>query len=312
MLASPGTPEEAGPGGFVLERKYDGFRALGALAGGRTALQSRNALDLAGRFPEVAHALARLPAREAVLDGEIVAVGPRGPEDFEALQQGKGAPGYVAFDLLWLDGRDLRALPLEERRARLEALLRGASAPLLLSERVSGEVEPALERAARAGQEGLIAKRVGSRYEGRRSRAWLKLKVVAAQELVIVGYLPISNGAAAIGALLLGVNGEGGLRYAGKVGTGFTTEVRGALFRDLRRLEDAKPPVLDPPRERGVRWVRPERVAQVGFTSWTRDGRLRHPRFLGLREDKPASEVVREPAATGRKRAPRAQAAKRR
>ena len=276
-----------------LEVKYDGFRALAGLSGGRVSLQSRNGLDLAPRFSEVAAALRRLVVGEAVLDGEIVAEGEAGSR-FQALQGAGGRTHYVAFDLLWLDGEDLRGRPIEARRELLESLLAGARNPLQVAEEVPGPVRKAMARARREGWEGLVAKRAGSQYEGRRSTAWLKVKVTAGQEFAIVGYTPISSGAEAIGALLLAVREGKRFVFAGKVGTGYTEAVRRELFRRLEpdRVEDS--PAAGAPRMRDARWVTPRLVAEVAFSEWTADGKLRHPSFKGLREDKNPEECVRE------------------
>jgi len=295
MLATLSEPDElAKPADYVLELKYDGFRAISALAGGQVSMQSRNARDLGGRFPQIAAALRGIPAREVVLDGEVIALGEGGASRFQALQTGEAEHRYAVFDLLWLNGEDLRAQPLERRRSQLEELLRDVDLPIELAKRVRGPIEAALTRAKREGEEGLIAKRKGSRYLGARTRDWLKLKVSASQELAIVGFTPISNGAAQVGALLLGVREPGGFRYAGKVGTGFDDATRSQLFRTLQREVTDAPPVLERPRMRDARWVRPSLVAQVAFTEWTRDSKLRHPRFQGLRDDKSPDEVVRE------------------
>jgi bifunctional non-homologous end joining protein LigD len=282
------------PGEWVLEVKYDGFRALAGLSGGQLTLQSRNGLDLAPRFPAVARALSRLVVGEAVIDGEIVAFDRAGISRFQLLQGAGGALRYVAFDLLWHEGEDLRARPLEERQELLASLLAGAPEELVLAEPVAGTVAEGLARARREGFEGLLAKRRGSPYRGGRGRDWLKLKVAGAQEVAIVGFTPITTGDRAIGALLVAVREGRGFRYAGKVGTGYTDAVRRALWKRLLpdRLEAA--PATGAPRLREARWVKPRLVAQVAFAEWTADGRLRHPSFQGLRDDKRPEECVRE------------------
>jgi bifunctional non-homologous end joining protein LigD len=280
--------------GWVFELKYDGFRALCALSGGRVALWSRNRLDLAGRFPAVAEALGRLVVGEAVIDAEIVAFDSRGAPRFQLLQQGDGRAGLVAFDLLWLDGQDLRARPLEERRDLLESLLANAPPTLRLAERLPGPGQRALEAARARGYEGLMIKRRGSLYEPVRSRAWLKLKAGNGQEVAVVGFTPSKSQRDEIGALLVGVASEGGLRYAGKVGTGFSARLRAQLKRVLARDAVSAPRVEGAPRTRDATWVEPRLVAQVRFTEWTSDGRLRHPSFVGLRDDKTPAECARE------------------
>ncbi len=297
MLAKLSTPEEASDDTHLYEVKYDGFRAVAAISGGQLTLWSRNGNDLSERFPSVAQALRQLRVPEAVLDGEIVAMDPKGRSSFQLLQnQSGGELRFVAFDLLWLDGHDLRSRPLEERRELLESVMALASPPLQIAEQLDLPLERALAEAQKRGWEGLIAKRKGTPYVGSRSSSWLKLKVIAGQEVVILGYLPIKNDHAGkeIGALLVGVHGPDGYHDVGKVGTGFNTKVR----RELRALLDkervAKPIAVDAKYRTGAVWVKPRYVAQVNFTEWTDDGRLRHPVFQGLRTDKKPEEVVRE------------------
>jgi bifunctional non-homologous end joining protein LigD len=282
---------------YAFEVKYDGFRALAALSARRVALQSRNGLDLAGRFPRVATAVATLDLPEAVLDGEIVALDRHGVGRFEELQAAGKELRYMVFDLLWLDGTDLRSRPLRDRRELLESALSQAQLPLAVAERLESTRAAALQTARSRKLEGMIAKRLDAPYVGARSRAWLKLKVQQSQELVAIGYEPISSGERAVGALLLAVaDGRGRFSYAGKVGTGFDMATR----RRLRTLLDAqhvdRPPVETRERLKEARWSRPKLVAEVRFTEWTRDGGLRHPVFAGLREDKSPQECVREAA----------------
>lgn len=299
---------------WLSEVKYDGFRVLCALSGGRVAMWSRNRQDFSGRFPEIARALGRIVVGEAVIDGEAVALDAAGVSRFESLQQGRETVLY-AFDLLWLDGEDLRARPIEARRDLLESVLANPPASIRLAERLPGGPSEALEAAAAAGHEGIVMKRRGSPYEGWRSRAWLKLKVQNTQELAVVGFTPVKGerhgGAHAIGALLLGVVDGGELVYAGKVGTGFSAKQRAELGRALAGDVVAEPAVKGAPRLRDARWVTPRLVAQVRFTEWTADGKLRHPAFQGLRPDKTPEACVRErPAAAPRgKRRPRAKRA---
>ncbi|WP_240359122.1 non-homologous end-joining DNA ligase [Pyxidicoccus trucidator] len=297
MLARLSVPEEAGDATHVYEVKYDGFRAVAALRSGKLTFQSRRGNDLSARFPALAEALRGLDVHDVVLDGEIVALDPKGRSRFQLLQNQAGVEQrYVLFDVLWLDGEDLRQLPLEERRARLEKLLKGVKLPLQVSERVELPLGRALATAQRRGWEGLIAKRKGSPYVGTRSADWLKLKVLAGQEVVILGYLPIQNERAKteLGALLVGVHDEGGFRDIGKVGTGFSSKDRSALRQLLDKDRVSKPMAMDAEPRKGAVWVRPRHVAQVQFTEWTEDGRLRHPVYQGLRTDKRPVEVVRE------------------
>ncbi len=295
MLATPAARPPAAEAEWLYELKYDGFRALAALSGGRVAIWSRNRLDLARRFEGMAAALGRLVVGDAVLDGEIVALDPRGAPRFQLLQKGHDeAAIFVAFDLLWLDGEDLRPRPLETRRDLLESVLANAPPGIRLAERLPGPAAEALPAAAAKGYEGLIAKKRGSPYETVRSRAWLKLKAVNAQEVAIVGFTRSKSERDEIGALLVGVAEGGGLVFAGKVGTGFSSRQRVELKRDLARDAVPAPRVGGAPRMRDAVWVEPRLVAQVRFVEWTADGKLRHPAFLGLRPDKTPLECVRE------------------
>lgn len=297
MLARLATPEEASDATHLYEVKYDGFRAVAALTGGRLAFQSRRGHDLSARFPALAEALRALRVSDAVLDGEVVALDARGRSRFQLLQNLGGVEQrYVVFDVPWLDGEDLRALPLEERRARLEKLLARVKLPLEVSERIDLPQARALAMARKRGWEGLIAKRRDSPYVGTRSGDWLKLKVVAGQEVVILGYLPIKNERAEteLGALLVGVHGKDGFHDVGKVGTGFSAKDRSVLRQLLDKSRVKAPVAVDAEPRRGAVWVKPKHVAQVHFTEWTEDGRLRHPVYQGLRTDKRPEEVVRE------------------
>jgi bifunctional non-homologous end joining protein LigD len=290
MLASLSAEEDVRDDD-LLEVKYDGFRALAGVSGGKVSLQSRNGLDLAPRFPTVAPALARLVVGEAVLDGEVVGGAAAG--EFQALQGGGGIR-YHVFDLLWLDGEDLRERPIEERQELLASLLSPSPPGVALAEAVEGPIAKALARARREGWEGIVAKRAGSPYRGGRGRDWRKVKIAQAQELAIAGWTPLSNGAEGIGALLLAVREGAGFRYAGKVGTGFTEATRRELLRALAPARVDAPPVAGAPRMRDARWVAPRLVAQIAFTEWTADGKLRHPSFQGLRDDKAPEDCVRE------------------
>ena len=277
--------------GWVFERKLDGIRCLAVKDGGRTRLYSRNELPLGDRYPSLAAALDADPADGFVVDGEAVAfVGGR-----DRFGGGEGAELYLyVFDVLFADGRDVRSLPLEERRAVLERLLRWND-PLRMTEQVTGDGAALLEGACADGWEGLIAKRLGTPYVSVRSRDWLKLKCTRAQELVIGGFTAPRGSRTELGALLVGHFDGDELRYAGKVGTGFTHATLQDLAQRLAPLVRDTPPFAP---EKGIpraaTWVEPELVAQIAFMEWTGDGRLRHPSFLGLRFDKDAREVVRE------------------
>jgi bifunctional non-homologous end joining protein LigD len=283
--------------GWIFERKLDGIRCIAIRDGSGVSLMSRTARRMNDQFPEIAEALEREPAADFILDGEVVAMR-HGVSSFELLQQRhrRRVPVYYyVFDVPRLDGEDLRPLPLRERKARLRKAL-GFEGPIRFNPHRNGEHgEELFREACRKGLEGVIAKRADSPYTGKRSRDWLKLKCHAEQELVIGGFTAPKGSRTDFGALLVGYNEDGALRYAGKVGTGFDRETLRELGATLRGLErDESPFSPFKPIPPGTRWVRPELVAQIGFAEWTRDGRLRHPRFLGLRDDKPARDVVRE------------------
>ena len=279
---------------WAYEVKYDGFRALTALVDGKMAMWSRNELDLSGRFPQIAEAMANLMIGEVVLDGEIVALDEHGVPRFQLLQQGKRELMFL-FDVLWLDGTDLRQQRYEERRRLLEKLLRRPPARVRLAERLEGPGKIALKRAAGAGYEGIVAKKLTSCYEPRRSKEWLKIKAVNQQEFVIIGWNPSTHSSREVGSLHLAVNGpDGHLHYAGKVGTGFSAKQRVWFKEELSKDVIPQSPAKDAPRVKVATWVRPRLVAEVAFTEWTGDSRLRHPSFLGLREDKAPEEVVKE------------------
>jgi DNA ligase D-like protein (predicted ligase) len=284
---------------WIFEPKLDGVRAIAVRDGGDVRLRSRNDLDLGGRYPELVPALAAQPRDRFALDGEVVAFD--GARTSFARLAGRGrraADVYLyAFDLIWLDGHDLRALPLLARQRLLAAAI-GFADPLRPVERLRGEGEALLRQACADGWEGLIAKRAQSPYAATRSRDWLKLKCQHGQELVIGGYTAPRGAREHLGALLVGYyDAAGELHYAGKVGTGFDRATLADLAARLERLAVARPAFVDPkplPTTPGITWVRPELVAQVGFAEWTPGGLLRHPRFLGLRDDKPARQIVRE------------------
>jgi DNA ligase D-like protein (predicted ligase) len=282
---------------WIFERKLDGIRCVAIRSGQRVRLLSRNDLSLNERYPEVARALEDEPCEQFALDGEIVAFeGSR--TSFARLAQRGHRPVpvfFYVFDLTWLEGYDVRRLALRTRKRLLRGAVQAGDGVRLTTHR-NGAGEAMFDEACRHGWEGIIAKRAGSPYSATRSRDWLKFKCEQGQELVIGGYTAPRGSRVEFGALLVGYYVGGRLRYAGKVGTGFdavTLRELGARLRKLRR-DDA--PFADAAsiRERGVTWTEPTLVAQLAFTEWTSAGRLRHPRFLGLRADKPASEVVRE------------------
>jgi bifunctional non-homologous end joining protein LigD len=290
---------------WLLERKFDGERCVARKAGREVRLESRTGTDLTDTYPEVRAAVAAQRARELLVDGEVVAFDGE-QTSFGRLQQRLGvrAPSphlvsaypvvYCVFDLIALDGEDITSRPLLQRRQILERAIRARDG-LQISEAFRGDSERRFAEACRAGWEGLIAKRADAPYAHGRSKDWLKLKCAWEQELVIGGYTEPRGSRVEFGALLVGYYEDGRLRYAGKVGTGYTVPTLRALGARLRELETTASPFVDvrliPP---GTHWTRPELVAQIGFAEWTREGRLRQPRFLGLRDDKPATDVVRE------------------
>jgi bifunctional non-homologous end joining protein LigD len=294
-------------GDWLLERKFDGERCLARKRGDNARLESRTGKDLTATYPEVRAALVTQRAHEFMLDGEVVAF-QGGQTSFSRLQQrlGNTAPSpqqmaaypvvycVCVFDVMEIDGEILTHRPLEERRARLTGTI-GPSAALQISEAWRDNAQRRFDEACRSGWEGLIAKRADAPYVPGRSKDWLKLKCVWEQEFVIGGYTDPTGSRTDFGALLVGYHEKGRLRYAGKVGTGYTAARLRDLGARLRSLETSEPSFIDArPIPRGTHWTRPELVAQIGFAEWTNDGRLRQPRFLGLRDDKPPAEVVRE------------------
>ena len=289
--------------GWLYEVKWDGFRALATMRNGKLALRSRNDNDLTPRFPSVVSGLERaLRSPDCVVDGEIVAVGPDGRATFSALQQAKEGTTYVfvAFDVLEVEGEPLVALPLVERRERLAALIDTRRVAVQVSEAFDDGA--ALFAAAEQQRfEGILAKRADSPYaSGKRSRSWLKIKTHARQEFVICGYTKgQGRRSGSFGALILGVSEQGGLRYAGNVGTGFTDAELDELLALLVPLERPTAPFHELPsmpkvRKGDVVWVEPALVCEVEFVEWTHDGRLRAPSYQGLRDDKRPDDVQRE------------------
>jgi bifunctional non-homologous end joining protein LigD len=282
---------------WIFERKLDGIRCLAIREHDEVRMLSRNDLDLGGRYPEVRDAVAAQAHRRFAVDGEVVAFDGEQTSFARLAQRGHTHVPvfFYIFDLLWVDGHDVRALNLRTRKRLLRAALEFHD-PLRWTAHRNAEGEAMFTEACRRGWEGVIAKRADSPYRATRSRDWLKLKCEAGQELVIGGFTAPKGSRSDFGALLLGYFRDGELQYAGKVGTGFDQELLGSLGRRLRDLRRDTAPFAHPAaiRERGVTWVAPELVAQIGFTEWTSAGRLRHPRFLGLRDDKAATEVVRE------------------
>jgi len=290
---------------WVHEPKLDGYRMQCQISGTRAVLLSRNGLDWSERFPNVkAAALGLRAADGTVLDGEVVAVARRGESPFQALQTAltQGAATnviYWVFDLLASGGRDLRGLPLDERRAQLETLLNSVhrTSPIRLTKRCAGTPSSLLAKACARGEEGVISKRRDARYPTGRSQDWLKIKCGERDELVIIGFSPPAGSREHFGALLLAIHPLPGapLRYAGRVGSGFSAASLEALVRLLEPIERDTPACTVPhDMTRGVRWVEPLLVAEVSFAEWTTDHLLRQATFLGLRQDKEAADVKKE------------------
>jgi bifunctional non-homologous end joining protein LigD len=293
---------------WLHELKYDGYRILARLQSGRATLTSRRGNDWTSKFPTVRAAVEALPVKQAYLDGEVAVPSADGKTSFQALQNafGQTTAGvvYYVFDLLFLDDRDLTGDPLEARKEELASLLaRSKAGSLRYSDHVLGRGAEFFEQARARGLEGIVSKRRGDPYHRGRSAGWLKIKAISRQELVIGGYTDPEGSRTGIGALLLGYyDNDGKFVFAGKVGTGFTQKLLGELHRRLTPLVQKECPfAVAPPAGwlgRTAHWTRPELVGEVAFTEWTDDGRLRHPSFQGLREDKKARQVVREKAAS--------------
>ncbi len=295
-----------GPG-WVHEIKYDGYRALCRIERGKVQWFTRAGLDWTSRFASLSPAMKRLPVKAALIDGEIVVLRPDGTTSFQDLQQALGEKGngrlaYYAFDLLHLDGYDLRGATLERRKSALESLMRSAKLPpqVLYSDHLGGDGANLHSQACRHKLEGIISKQLDAPYRSGRQRDWVKVKCALRQEFVVGGFTFPAGTRSGLGALLIGVYGaDGTLRYCGRVGTGFDQKTLRDLRRRLDKLEiDARPFANAPvgASARGVRWVRPELVIEAEFAGWTEDGVLRHPSFEGIREDKPAREVILERA----------------
>lgn len=304
---------EISGGNWLLEIKYDGYRALGIKRAGIAELWSRNEKSLTESYREIATALGKLRCHDLVIDGEIVALDSEGRPTFQLLQgieMGQGRPPlyYYVFDLLHLDGRSFLKEPIEVRKAALEKVVKGAPDCIRLSLVFEEDPDVLLEAVRQRGLEGIVGKLRGSFYEpGRRGGAWVKKRISLDQEFVIGGYTPPKGGRSHFGALLVGFYEGETLMYAGKVGTGFDSKRLTSLHHRFKAFTTDQSPFGNLPTKRPrfglgmtasamreVTWLKPELVAQVRFSEWTRDAMLRQPVFLGLREDKPAREVVRE------------------
>jgi len=301
-------------GDWIYELKFDGIRLIAVKMSGKVSLLSRNQNELGARFPEIVEAIKNLPARECVIDGEVVALDEEGRSSFQLLQaremEGRKSPVYFyAFDLLQLDGKSLVGLPLEARKNVLEKLCADTGDPIRYSGAIGGDAGKLLEEVKRRGLEGIIGKQRNSVYEpARRSGAWIKLKCVEQQEFVIGGFTPPQGARKHFGAVLVGYYENKKLVFAGKVGTGFTTKSLAMLHKKLRADERPDCPFVDIPSKqngqwvqgitpsmmRKMHWVNPVFVCEIKFAEWTRDKKLRAPVFLGLREDKGPHDVIKE------------------
>ena len=287
--------------GWLFEPKLDGVRCLVFRHGGRLELWSRNHLPLNSQYPELSQAFQEEPAPVFIVDGEIAAL-ENGVSSFSRLQQRMQVRDpspdlrrrvpvrFYAFDLLYLDDSDLRTVPLRHRKQLLKRAL-AFDGRLTYTAHRATDGKGYFAEACRRHWEGIIAKDGDSCYVSRRSRDWQKFKCIHEQEFVVIGYTDPKGQRAGFGALLVGYYDHGALAYAGKVGTGFDTATLGRMSRQLASLQTGSAPW---PAPRGVHWVKPKLVAQLAFTEWTSDGKLRHPRFVGLRNDKDPREVVRE------------------
>lgn len=303
-----------GHGDWLYELKFDGIRAIAVKDGKKVSLISRNGNKLDKRFPEIADAAKELPIDECVIDGEAVALDEEGRSSFQLLQalemEGRKAPlRFYVFDLLQLNGKSLLNLPIEQRKQVLAKICEDVGDPIRYSGEISGDVKTLLAEVKRRGLEGLIGKQRGSKYEpGRRSGAWIKLKATNEQEFVIGGYTPPGGARKHFGAILVGYYENGKLKFAGKVGSGFTEKSLSMLYKKFRDEERDNCPFVDLPSKTAGRWgegitpsmmnkmqwVNPKFVAQIKFAEWTRDQKLRQPVFLGLRDDKDPRTVIKE------------------
>ncbi|MBB2157656.1 DNA ligase D [Gluconacetobacter diazotrophicus] len=288
---------------WLHEVKFDGYRLLARIEAGRVVLLTRTGLDWTARFgDQISAALASLPVRAALIDGELVVETAGGTSDFSALQADLSAGRtdrfiFYVFDLLHLDGYDLRDATLEARKGALHDLVPDDAARLRFSGHFDEAGGQVLRHACRLGLEGIVSKQRDAPYRSGRGRDWVKSKCVARQEFVIGGYVPSTANRGAVGSLVLGVQENGRLVHVGRVGTGFTAATAADLFRRLQPLDVPDSPfaaALTARERKGVRYVRPDCVAEVEFRAWTADGHLRHAAFLGQREDKPAADIVRE------------------
>lgn len=286
---------------WIFENKFDGYRALASITGGKVELYSRNLNSFNRDYPAIVDELEKI-GHDCILDGEVVAENKRGRSEFQLLQNtatGKAKLRYYVFDLLFLNGHDLREVPLIERKHLLKLLLGEYDfTDIIYSEHIAGKGIPFYRKAVKKNLEGIIAKKSASPYRSdRRSGEWLKIKITQQQEMIIAGFTAPQGAREHFGSLVLAYyNEKGKLAYGGNCGTGFTAAVLAMLYTKAKPYFTNEPPFPDKVSFRQVQWIKPVLVCQVKFTEWTRDGHLRHPVYLGLRTDKKAREVKREKA----------------
>jgi bifunctional non-homologous end joining protein LigD len=283
---------------WLFEIKWDGFRAIATIdAKGHVTMTSRSGKDLLARFPTLTSVADGFTGMPIVVDGEIVAFDAQGKSSFQRLQNGANAKvSFVVFDVLYAEGRDLRKEPLEARKQILAGLIR-PSKEVVLSAHVFGEGTKLFEAASSRGLEGIVAKRRDAPYLEKRTRDWVKIKAQLEQECVIAGFTEPGGARSGFGSLILGLYDHGRLVYCGNVGTGFDGNTLATLRKKMKALETARCPLAKAPKTRTrAHWTAPKLVAQVRFTEWTHDGSMRHPAFLGLRDDKSPRDCHRERA----------------
>jgi bifunctional non-homologous end joining protein LigD len=281
--------------GWVYEEKYDGYRILAYKEGNRVSLVSRNGKDRSDMFYLVAKALAKLPGRTLLLDGEVVAFDSQRVSRFQLLQDLQVEPSYAVFDCLYKNGHDLRARPLAERREELEKVVGITAArrkQIFPSARLASNGLEAFQLVRKKGYEGVVAKDASAPYIEGRSNKWLKVKVRQEDEFLIVGYTPPSGAREYFGALLLAAYDKGQLRYVGKLGTGFNQETLSELYRRFQPLIRQKAPVANTPRDKNIIYLAPRLIAEIAYEELTADRKLRQPVFLGLRDDKRPEDVT--------------------